>query len=483
MSKDEKKNIQQWTKEDKILKEVLEFQKSGWPETTRNLCSELKQYFKIKDDIFVSEEILFLNNKLIVPSQQRNKILHLLHEGHFGVEKTRLAARNLFYWPNMSKEIENFILQCETCERFRRKNQKEPLTSYPLPERPWERISADILEYGNRPFLVVFDSYSNWLELALIKGKSAEDCIEVLKPIFARFGVPDYFLSDNNPFNSVEFKRFADEWNFNLINSSPRYAQSNGLAEKGVSICKQILRKLGDGMSRDNISLALLSYRTTPLPGMRFSPSQLLMGRVLKSRLPVTKSTLEQRICDKEIVDKQILNKKLNREKFYNKTAKPLPRLKDNEMILLKKENIWVPAVVRKSFNDHSYLVADEYGTEYRRNRIFLRQRRMNEPNVPKKITDDELFINKKHWNTDNRNEQQTTDKCTDVGNQSNLNDLDSSLDTDLNTSEFLGFSDCESSNYSTPNAIPSTSNTHMSNYKSRSGRPIVKPCRFNDYV
>lgn len=468
MSQDEKKNIQNWTKEDNILKFVLEFQKTNWPDTTKNLCPEMKQYFKIKDDIFVSDDILFLNNKLIVPPQQRRKILHLLHEGHFGVEKTRLAARNLFYWPNMSKEIEDFVLQCEICEKFRRKNQKEPLTSHPLPERPWERISADILEYGNRPFLVVFDSYSNWLELALLKGKSAENCIEVLKTIFARFGVPDYFLSDNNPFNSFEFKNFANEWNFNLINSSPRYPQSNGLAEKGVSIVKQIMRKLGDGINRENISLALLNYRITPLPGMGFSPSQLLMGRVLKSRLPVTKRTLQPQICDQEIVEKKLMDKKLNREKFYNQSAKSLPRLKENEMILLKKENSWVPAIVKKSFNDHSYLVEDEYGTIYRRNRIFLRQRSAN--NL-KRIIDQELFI-KRDSETHNRNLQQTTENCTDLTNYpGNSNDLDSSLNTDLNNS-----------NYSTPCTSPNNS-TDNSNYITRSGRHVNKPIRFNDYV
>ena len=69
------------------------------------------------------------------------------------------------------------------------------------------------------------------------------------------------------------------------MTSSPLYAQSNGKAEKGVHIVKQLLKKAQE--SNSDPYLALLSYRASPLEhGM--SPAELLMGRRLRTTIPYT---------------------------------------------------------------------------------------------------------------------------------------------------------------------------------------------------
>lgn len=45
------------------------------------------------------------------------------------------------------------------------------------------------------------------------------------------------------PFDSVQFSKYANNWNFKTKKRSPRYCQSNGLADKGVSIAKNMIRK------------------------------------------------------------------------------------------------------------------------------------------------------------------------------------------------------------------------------------------------
>jgi transposase InsO family protein len=54
------------------------------------------------------------------------------------------------------------------------------------------------------------------------------------------------FMSDGGPqYVSFVFKQFAQSYGFQHIVSSPRYAQSNGLAERGVQTIKMMLKHSG----------------------------------------------------------------------------------------------------------------------------------------------------------------------------------------------------------------------------------------------
>ena len=67
-----------------------------------------------------------------------------------------------------------------------------------------------------------------------------------MKAIFARHGIPNTVIADNMPFHSKEFYQFSKEWNFTLITSSPRYPQSNGMAERNVQTVKNLFKKAKD---------------------------------------------------------------------------------------------------------------------------------------------------------------------------------------------------------------------------------------------
>ena len=70
------------------------------------------------------------------------------------------------------------------------------------------------------------------------------------------------------------------------VTSSPLYPQSNGQVERTVQTIKKILRQA------DDTCQGLLSYQTTPMPWCNFSPSELVMGRRLRSLLPMTDNLL-----------------------------------------------------------------------------------------------------------------------------------------------------------------------------------------------
>ena len=138
-----------------------------------------------------------------------------------------------------------------------------------LPDAPWVEIATDVFVFEQQLYLLVADYYSKWIEVKAIAGQTLAHIISCLRTIFSCFGVPCVMRSDNATYYvSEEFKVFAQTWGFEIRTSSPRYPQSNGLAERSVGTVKKLWRKESDK------ELALLAYRATPLAS-GYSPSEL----------------------------------------------------------------------------------------------------------------------------------------------------------------------------------------------------------------
>ena len=184
----------------------------------------------------------------------------------------------------MSADTERLVAKCSTCLKHQKSNQKEPLKPQAVPARAWQKLGTDIFEYKSKPYLVIVDYYSKYLEICLLNDKSRQAVITSMKSVFARHGIPDEVVADNMPLSSKECSRFAQEWGFKISTSSPHYPQSNGMSERTIQTIKNLLRKADD--EGNDPYIALLDYRNTPVTGMQESPAQLLMSRMLKSKLP-----------------------------------------------------------------------------------------------------------------------------------------------------------------------------------------------------
>ena len=83
------------------------------------------------------------------------------------------------------------------------------------------------------------------------------------------------------------FPKFAKSYQFNHLTSSPRISQNNGQVERMVQIIKRLLKHSVD------LHLAVLSYRATPMLWCGLSPSELCMGRRIRTTiLLVTKQLI-----------------------------------------------------------------------------------------------------------------------------------------------------------------------------------------------
>ena len=99
----------------------------------------------------------------------------------------------------MSYDIDDIVARCDTCLKFRRNNQKQPLMPHPVPEHPWQTVGADIMTFKSRDYLVVVDYFSKYPEMALLENKTAATIILHMKAIYARQGIPEFLVCDNMP--------------------------------------------------------------------------------------------------------------------------------------------------------------------------------------------------------------------------------------------------------------------------------------------
>ncbi|XP_036317801.1 uncharacterized protein LOC118732797, partial [Rhagoletis pomonella] len=137
-----------------------------------------------------------------------------------------------------------------------------------MPEYPFHIAGMDIFEYAGKPFISIIDSYSGFLMVEQLENKSANHIIDKLKRRFNHCGYPTKLKCDNSPFNCEAFDKFADECNIILQYLSPTYAQSNGLAEKGVAIAKNILKRCYAAHDWEQYQYRILEFNATPVAGM-----------------------------------------------------------------------------------------------------------------------------------------------------------------------------------------------------------------------
>lgn len=232
------------------------------------------------------------------------------------------------YWPGLNKDIETLVGKCETCQNHRSKQCKEPMVIPEMPTYPWQKVGMDLFHLKGKDYLVIMDYFSNFPEMALLSNITSASVITHTKSIFARHGIPHIVVSDNGPcFSSREWQKFVEQYDFCHVTSSPHFAQSNGQAEKGVHILKQLLKKAAD--SNSDPYLALLSYRASPLQ-CRLSPAELLMNRKLRTTLPSYPKATKQK---QSKLENKILQQKLKQKIFYDVSAKSLPPLANNDPV------------------------------------------------------------------------------------------------------------------------------------------------------
>lgn len=174
------------------------------------------------------------------------------------------------------------------------------------------------------------------------------------------------------------------------------------MAEKNVQTAKNIFKKVLE--EQKDICIAL-NYRNTPI-FEDFLPSQILMSRKLRSTILTNDKKLIPKIINRERFN-NIFKKKVTQQYYYNKKGiKALSELDEGTKIVvqLKPKGNWISGIVKQKIRERTYIVKTSNGSEYVRNRKFIK---INKYKEKEKITQNPCL-----FNPPKREEKEETKKC-----------------------------------------------------------------------
>ena len=259
-------DIRAKTKEDDVLSTLETTIQQEWPEKDE-VPNLIKQYYHMRDELAVTDGLIFRGERLVIPKGLRKDILTDLHTGHTGIEGSLHRARETVYWPGMTNDIRDFTQRWETCREYEHAQSKEPLMSHEIPLRPWQKVGADLLTLNGKDYLITVDYYSNFWEIDRLYDTLSKTVIYKMKAHFARYGIPEQLVTDNGlQFSSSRFHNFTTKYDIQHTTSSPHHPQSNGKAEAAVKAAKRVLKKTAK--TGEDQYIAILNLRNTPQQGV-----------------------------------------------------------------------------------------------------------------------------------------------------------------------------------------------------------------------
>ena len=327
--------------------------------------SKFKECFR---ELSISDGLLLRGKKVVIPVELRQDVLAAAHEGHPGVVSMLRQLRQSVWWPGMTADVTEYVGTCSTgCAPATARNSPPPMILRETPEQPWQHVAVDykgpIIGNGRSYYFhVMIDLLSRWPEVTVVNSTSFDKLQGRLEDIFALHGVPETITSDNGPpYQSQDWKEFAKQMGFKPIFVSPEHPEGNGVAKRFMAtLVKTTHAAISENKDpKLEIKRRLLNYRNTPHPSTGKCPSQLMMGRAIRTRIPGMIKSI-QAMTLQEARQKDIETRELRKKKYDKRKTAQRKTIKEGDQVLLSQRK----STVKPAYNPNPFIVQEVKGTQ-----------------------------------------------------------------------------------------------------------------------
>ena len=131
------------TQEDDELTLLKKTITQGWSSTIKEVPNDLQPYGTFGEELTVEDGIVLKGTRIVIPTKKCEAILKLIQEGHLGLNKCQLTAKDTVYWSGLNNQLEKLILICELCLKYSHSKckQKSSMSLGPeIPLHPWSKF-------------------------------------------------------------------------------------------------------------------------------------------------------------------------------------------------------------------------------------------------------------------------------------------------------------------------------------------------------
>ncbi|XP_064100914.1 uncharacterized protein LOC135211541 [Macrobrachium nipponense] len=185
-------------------------------------------------------------HQIVLPSSVRKLVLEVAHDGgrdggHLGIHKTYHKILNHFYWPNMKKDIADFIRTCHICQISGKPNQsipKYPLQPIVVPDDPFHRVIIDCVgplpktKKGHQYLLTIMCPTTRYPIAIPLRNILAKTIANALLKVFTTYGSSELQCDRGSNFTSDLFSKVLKELEIKQILSSAYHPESQGVLER-----------------------------------------------------------------------------------------------------------------------------------------------------------------------------------------------------------------------------------------------------------
>ena len=198
--------------------------------------------------------------KTLTTDDEKSKALQDSHDaplaGHFGVARTLAKLRRKYVWKGMTKDVKDYVHDCQYCNKAiaRRHKPYGELHPLPPPSGPWKEVTMDFIpelppsKMNGVVYNAILVVVCRLTKMAhYIPASTKWDGIDLanawIREIVRLHGVPERVLSDRGPLmNANHWRTFNHYLNSKRVLTSTYHPETDGQTERQNQTLEQYLR-------------------------------------------------------------------------------------------------------------------------------------------------------------------------------------------------------------------------------------------------
>ena len=128
---------------------------SGWPSMIREVPSKIQSYLTFSKELTVEDGIVLKGTHIVISHKRHQATLNLIHEGHLGLNKWKLRAKDTVYWPAWKASAELWTVFDVFSFQTQAETKYISWTGYT--RNPWTKLATDIFHFESSSHLLILN--------------------------------------------------------------------------------------------------------------------------------------------------------------------------------------------------------------------------------------------------------------------------------------------------------------------------------------